>query len=208
VALRLLHPIMPFITETLWRRLPDRHPAATIMYAPWPAPDRRAEDSRAVEEFAAAQEVVGAIRSIRAEYAVQPGQLVRARITRPTATTRSALRQLRLTVQRLARVSELAVVNDGEREDGDGATAVLTRGEAVTVPLGDLIDAEKECARLTQEALRVRSAVSAQERKLGNEQFVARAPAEIVQKERDKLVAWRDQIAALEDKRRRLGCAG
>jgi valyl-tRNA synthetase len=210
VALRLLHPIMPFITETLWRRLPGRHREATIVYASWPRVDRRAEDPRALEEFASVQELVGAIRSIRAEYGVQPGQMVRARIAQPAATTQRALRQLRLTIQRLAKVSELSLVTNGDRDDGGGAgaTAVLSRGDTITIPLGDLVDLEKECARLGQEAVRLQGVIASQEKKLANEQFVARAPAEVVQKERDKLVAWRDQISALEGKRQRLGCAG
>jgi valyl-tRNA synthetase len=151
--------------------------------------------------------VIGAIRSIRAEYGVQPGQLVRARIAKPTGATQSGIRQLKLTVQRLAKVSDLVLARDGVQE-AEGATTVLPHGEVVTIPLGDLVDLEKECVRLGQEIERLRTVVAGQEKKLANEQFVSRAPAEIVQKERDKLSAWRDQIGGLDEKRRRLGCAG
>src|SRR5262249_34386479 len=95
VALRLLHPIMPFITETLWTRLPNRPADASIARSEWPRTDRRANDPRAVAEFAALQELVGAVRSIRAEYAVQPGQSVRVALTAPGTATSAAIRQLK-----------------------------------------------------------------------------------------------------------------
>ena len=87
VALRLLHPVMPFITETLWRRLPGRPAEASISVAPWPRPDARAEDPEALAEFGLVQQVVGAIRGIRAEYGVQPGQTVRAFVSRDGRAT-------------------------------------------------------------------------------------------------------------------------
>ena len=78
VALRLLHPVMPFVTETLWRRIPGRPSEASISVAPWPRSDARADDPAALAEFGLVQQLVGAIRGIRAEYGVQPGQTVRA----------------------------------------------------------------------------------------------------------------------------------
>ncbi|MCL4866368.1 MAG: hypothetical protein KJZ47_10765, partial [Gemmatimonadales bacterium] len=79
---------------------------------------------------------------------------------------------------------------------------------SVTVPLGDLVDLAKECRRLGDELGRLAGQVEAQERKLGNAQFVSRAPEAVVAKEREKLAAWRDQAAVLRTKRERLGCEG
>ena len=107
VALRLLHPVMPFVTETLWRRFPGRPEDASISVAPWPCPTARAEDPEALREFGLVQEVVGAIRGIRAEYGVQPGQPVRAVVTRPRPGD-GAIRREQATVTRLAKVSELS----------------------------------------------------------------------------------------------------
>ncbi|HLS48050.1 MAG TPA: valine--tRNA ligase, partial [Gemmatimonadales bacterium] len=76
VALRLLHPVMPFITEELWGRIPGRPAGALIARAQWPRSDERARDPDALREFAAVQELIGGIRAIRAEYGVQPGQPV------------------------------------------------------------------------------------------------------------------------------------
>ncbi len=208
VALRLLHPIMPFITEQLWRHLPGRDPEATLSHAAWPKPDDRARDQRALTEFGALQELVGAIRSIRAEYGVQPTQTVRVRLAGAGPELEAAVRQLGVTIQRLGKVSEISTTTEEARDDGDNAHAVLSDGTAVAIPLGDLVDLEKECARLRQEHQRLVGLVANQETKLANQQFVSRAPAEVVQRERDKLAAWREQAAVLQGKRERLGCAG
>jgi valyl-tRNA synthetase len=206
VALRLLHPVMPFITETLWRRLPGRDPEASISAAPWPRPDARAPDPAAEAEFGAAQELIGAVRSIRAEYGVQPGQTVRVTVAGAGPATAAAVARLDGTIRRLARAGELTLAATPVDDARDGAHAVLRDGTTVTVPLGDLVDRERECARLRQELDRLAGLVAGQERKLANEQFVSRAPAEVVTREREKLAAWRDQVTALRDRRERLGC--
>ena len=206
VALRLLHPVMPFITETLWKRLPGRPDDATIMVAPWPRPDHRATDQAAVDEFGALQDIIGAIRSIRAEYNVQPGQSIRATLSRCGPNVIAALHQQQPTIKRLAKLSGLLVTEADPAGAPTGASAVLTDGTSLTVPLGDLIDVAKECARLGQEIARLHAAIGNQEKKLGNEQFVSRAPAEVVGKEREKLASWRDQATVLEGKRALLGC--
>jgi valyl-tRNA synthetase len=203
VALRLLHPVMPFITEALWRRFPGRPAEASISVAPWPRPDRRAEDPAAVAEFELVQQVVGAIRAIRAEYGVAPGQTVRAFVTQNGAPPAPALARERATIVRLAKLSELVLDDSAERVGGH---AVLPDGTAVFVPLGDAIDVGRECGRLGAEADRLAGLVSSQEKKLGNQQFVARAPAAVIARERDKLAAWTEQREVLLRKRDLLGC--
>jgi valyl-tRNA synthetase len=203
VALRLLHPVMPFITEALWRRFPGREAEASISVAPWPRSDRRAEDPEALREFGLVQELVGAIRAIRAEYGVQPGQAVRAVVSRDGGVPDRALDRERLTITRLAKVSELSF---GEARERVGGHAVLSDGTAVFVPLGDAIDVGRECGRLGAEVERLTRLVESQEKKLGNEQFVARAPADVVDRERQKLAGWREQREVLVRKRELLGC--
>ncbi|HEU5218231.1 MAG TPA: class I tRNA ligase family protein, partial [Gemmatimonadales bacterium] len=204
VALRLLHPVMPFITETLWRRLPGHSEADSISVAPWPAADRRAADAVALRRFAALQELTGAIRSIRAEYAVQPGHTVRARIATPGPDLQAVLRENSAIVMRLAKLSSL---EQGATDAPEGAAhSILPDRTAVSIPLGDLVDVQKECARLGNEMHRLQGAILGQEAKLGNEQFTSKAPAAVVGREREKLAAWREQAGALAEKRRRLGC--
>ncbi len=203
VALRLLHPVMPFVTEALWRRFPARPAEASVSVAPWPRADRRAEDPAAVAEFELVQQVIGAIRAIRAEYGVAPGQAVRAFVTQDGAPPAPALAREQATIVRLAKLSELVLGDSAERVGGH---AVLPDGTAVFVPLGDAIDVGRECGRLGAEAERLAGLVSSQEKKLGNQQFVARAPADVVARERDKLAAWTEQRDVLLRKRDLLGC--
>lgn len=203
VALRLLHPIMPFITEALWTRLPGRHEGDTIVVANWPEPDSRAASAAALRDFNLVQQVITAVRQVRAEYGIQPGTSVPVRVAPASATARRALESERGTVERLCKASSLTF---GEATDEPGGHAVLGDGSAVFVPLGGALDLGRECARLGAELERLDGLVRGQEQKLANAQFVNRAPAAVVTNERQKLVSWQDQAGALRDKRRLLGC--
>jgi valyl-tRNA synthetase len=204
VALRLLHPVMPFITEALWRRFPGRSAADSISVAPWPTADARAHDPAAVRDFGVVQELVGAIRMIRAEYGIPPGQAVRAAVTAESPATASAVEQERGTITRLAKLSQLTL---GESRERVGGHAALSDGTAVFVPLGEAIDVGRECGRLGSEVDRLARLVQSQEQKLGNQQFVSRAPSEVVERERQKLTTWKEQREVLTRKRELLGCS-
>ena len=203
VGLRLLHPVMPFITEALWKRFPGRRAEASISISPWPASDRRAADRTAEKEFGLVQELVSAVRQIRAEYGVTPGQSVRVILSDVGPDEQELFRAERGTIARLAKVSDLVLEASGE---GVGGHAVLPNGTGVFVPLGDAIDVERECARLDTEIERLLQLVTGQEKKLGNQQFTARAPAAVVDREREKLASWREQHEVLARKRALLGC--
>jgi valyl-tRNA synthetase len=201
VALRLLHPIMPFVTEALWQRIPGRRNGTWLCTAPWPRPDPRARADTL--SFSIVQELVGAVRQIRAEYEVPPGTAVRGLVQHPSAGAAPAIRDEAGTIRRLAKVSELEF---NDVSEGVGAYAVLTDGTGVFVPLGDAIDLTRECERLGSELARLEQLIGAQAKKLANEQFVARAPAAVVEHERAKLGSWKEQAAALADKRKKFGC--
>jgi valyl-tRNA synthetase len=203
VGLRLLHPVMPFITEALWRRLLGRLAHESIALAPWPAPDQRAADAEALRGFGLVQELVTAVRQIRAEYDVAPSQAVRVALSNLGPDMRGAIESERGTITRLAKVSELVLGETGERVGGH---AVLTDGTAVFVPLGDAIDVRKECDRLADEVARLGKLVAGQRAKLANEQFVAKAPPIVVERERQKLATWEEQEGVLTKKRELLGC--
>ncbi len=203
VGLRLLHPVMPFITEALWRRFPGRGEDASISIAPWPRPDSRARAPDALARFGLVQELVSAIRVIRAEYGVQPGQAVRAVVTGENQENLAALREERATIVRLAKLSDLSFEETTERVGGH---AVLSDGTAVFIPLGEAIDVGRECTRLSSEVDRLIRLVESQEKKLGNQQFVSRAPTEVVERERQKLSTWKEQREVLLKKRELLGC--
>jgi valyl-tRNA synthetase len=196
VALRLLHPVMPFITDALWQRLPARPDGASISVAPWPRPDERAHDAAALEQFGAVQELVSTVRALRGEYGVQPGQPVKIWLT--ASGPSDVFDTERGTIQRLAKISEL------ESRSADshlGAHGVLRNGTGVFMPADGAFDIGREVERLKKEEDRLARAIESQRRKLANEQFTARAPAEVVQRERDKLQAWSEQLEELARKR-------
>ena len=202
-VLRLLHPVVPFITEELWQKLPGRQSDDLLAVAPWPtvpAALSRLEDFA----FARVQEAVSKIRAIRAEYRIAPKTRLAAAIKPRTDSIRVAFHGERDTIVRLAQLSELRL-DDGLR--GQGAHAVLADGSEVFVALADAIDVRQECRRLTGELTRLEQQLAALDAKLSNKNFVARAPAEVVAKEREKERAWRDQRQALADKLRSLGCS-
>jgi len=202
-VLRLLHPVVPFITEELWQKLPGRQSDDLLAIAPWPtvpAALSRLEDFA----FARVQEAISKIRAIRAEYRVAPKTRLAAAIKPRTDSIRVAFHGERDTIVRLAQLSELRL-DDGL--GGEGAHAVLADGSEVFVALADAIDVRQECRRLSGELTRLEQQLAALDAKLSNKNFVARAPAEVVAKEREKERAWRDQRQALADKLRSLGCS-
>jgi len=189
VAMRLLHPLMPFVTEEIWRTL--RATDDTIMRSDWPGAGgaRDAEAEAAVE---AVQEAVTELRRFRAEHGLPP----RARLT--VYATASAGRRAVLDagvdgIRRLAGVEEWSF--DG-RPEGAAGTIVLTDAE-LAVPLEGLIDLGEERERLERELAKAEGELARAEAKLGNESFTARAPADVVAAERAKADEWREAAAAM-----------
>jgi len=201
-ALRLLHPIMPFITEQVWSHLPGaRDPL--LAGARWPEANSALFDADAEDRFGRVQNAVNAIRAIRAEYRVPPGIEIAATLDPGDQTAREAFEAERPTITRLAKVSDLRL---GAASEGVGAHTVLPDGSSVFVVLGDAIDVEQECSRLASELERLDSQLLGVQRKLTNEQFTSRAPAEVVDRERAKERSWREQRETLAEKMKVLGC--
>ena len=201
-ALTLLHPVMPFITEELWAHLPAGG-NGMLAQRPWPLPDPVLEDEVAESEFALVQALVGAIRTIRAEYHVPPGATLRAVVA---PATDAAMLGFTAEAETIARLAKLEAVTADEPAEGVGGHAVLPDGTALFVPLGDAIDVAQECRRLTTELQRVDGQLRGVQGKLANEHFIARAPADVVERERDKERSWREQRETLAAKLRALGC--
>ncbi|MBU6366791.1 MAG: valine--tRNA ligase [Gemmatimonadetes bacterium] len=192
-ALRLLHPIVPFITEALWQQLPGTPAGAFLAQAAWPAPRPEAVGDGA--PFALAQEAVVAIRQLRADYGVPAGQWVDAVAVAP-AGGREALAAQAPMVAGLAR-ARLSVA--ATPPTGAAAQALLREGVEVFIPLAGMIDLDKERTRLAGELAELERHLAALEGRLANEKFAARAPAALVDAERAKAQEWRgrrDQLAA------------
>ena len=200
-GMRLLHPVVPFITEELWQKLPGRRPGELLAAAAWPAPDARLHDVKAAADFGRVQELITAIRSIRAEYRIAPKTRLRAALTGTNAPGYAAERE---TIVRLAGLDTLTF---GDAPTGAGAHAILKDGSDVFVALEGSIDVAQECRRLSTDRDRLDQQLAGLSAKLANARFVSRAPADVVAKEREKEQAWRAQVGALNDKLKALGCA-
>jgi valyl-tRNA synthetase len=197
-ALRLLHPVIPFITEALWQRLPERgaKDSELLCTAAWPvAPRGRA----GAEEFERVRECVDALRAMRAEYAVPPGRMVHAVIvSTPTPDLYTSQEPL---IGQLAR----ATLTIGGRVDGPAVHALLPDGSDLVLSLGGLVDIEQERNKLTLELTQLQAQLNALRGRLANEPFVARAPAHIVEAERIKESDWSIRADALRKKVHSLG---
>lgn len=203
-ALRLLHPIMPFVTAELWQRLPwpeGVERAEDLIVAAWPEDDWRDADAEA--SMATLQELVVEIRRLRKEYGVGEGDRVTIHLATDDAGLRSTVESQADALERLARVDDVA----WSAPSGIGAHAVLRGGAEVFLPLEGLIDLDRERERLGAEVERLQGQLKGAEAKLANESFTTRAPEDVVQKERDKADSLRDQVAKLREKMRELGGA-
>jgi valyl-tRNA synthetase len=205
-ALRLLHPIMPFITETLWQRLPV--PVATercefLAIAPWPIPHPKSPDERdAMARFDLVREAVSAVRQIRSDYAIPPGKSVDA-VLQSRANAPLFAEQSKL-IGQLAR----ATVKVGSASVGAGAAhSVLSDGSEVIIPLGGLVDLSKECGKLRGELEQLETQLETLSKRLRNDGFTSRAPAAVVESERKKEEEWTKRRGQLAEKVKAL-CGG
>jgi valyl-tRNA synthetase len=166
----------------------------------WPEPGTRDESAEAQME--ALMELIGAVRTLRSEYKVPPASQVRVHLTNPGPSLREALSVEERALRRMARVGEVTVNGGAE---GMGAHAVLRSGADLFLPLADVIDVEQERQRLGGDLERIEGQLRATEARLASEQFAARAPAEVVAKEREKARSLQDQRERLRAKLNGLG---
>jgi len=203
-ALRLLHPVVPFITEELWQKLPGRQADELLAVAPWPERRAEFEDATAEGQFERVKQAIERIRAIRADYRVPPKTRLKAAIVSRSADGSDAFAGERDTIMRLGQLEGLALA---KQPNGAGAHAVLGDGTEVFVALEGAIDLGQECRRLSTERERLDQLLKGLTAKLSNENFVARAPADVVAKEREKEREWRFQRDVLDSKLKSLGCS-
>ena len=203
-VLRLLHPVVPFITEELWQKLPGRKADELLATASWPTFRPELVDPDLDAAFLRVKQAVEKIRIIRAEYKVPPRTRLRASIKPRGRDRRSVFEAESETIKRLAQVGELTF--DGGMK-GPVAYAVFGDGSEVFVALEGAIDVQQECKRLSSDVTRLDRQLAALAARLTNQDFVARAPADVVAREREKERAWQDQRRALADKLKVLGCS-
>jgi valyl-tRNA synthetase len=194
-ALRMLHPAVPFVTESLWQRLPRHAAGQFLMTASWPAASNLADPQRAAE-FEVVREAVLAIRQIRGDNTVAPSRMIEASLVEAAAGGGEATvrRQEANLIGQLTR----STIRFGT-PDGVAAHALLAGGGEIVVPLAGLVDLDKECARLREELTALDKQIVSRAQRLENAKYLERAPANIVANDRatlDEMRARRDQLAA------------
>ncbi len=191
--LRLLHPFMPFITEEIWQSIP--HEGDALIVAQWP---EFCEELNFKAEADAMESVMAAIRAIRArrtEMNVPPSKKAALQIltSKPQVFTEGEG-----FLQRLAYADEVTMLSC-EPANLDGMVTITTSDAKLYIPMGQLVDVEKEIGRITKELEAAKKFLASLEGKLSNEKFVARAPEAVVAAEREKADKQRDLIAQLEE---------
>jgi valyl-tRNA synthetase len=181
--MKLLHPFMPFITEELWRVTGELGPARDelLILAPWPRHENL-EDAAAEAEIGWVIDLVTAIRSVRAEMNVPPASPLPLVLAASSAETRERAGRWEAFIQRLARLSEIGFAEAVPA----GAVQLVVRGELAALPLSGVIDLAAERGRLEKEMAKVAGDIARIDAKLGNSDFVKRAPEEVVEGEREK----------------------
>lgn len=205
--LRMAHPIMPYITEEIWQRVAPLAGTSgeTIMCQPYPNDASANIDQAAIDEMDWVMQFILGIRRIKGEMNIAPGKAVPVLLADSKETDRNHAKTHRMYLDALAKVESIEILPEGDTGP-ESATALI--GELkILIPLAGLIDKDAELARLEKEMGKLQGDIKRTESKLGNAKFVDKAPADVVQKERDKLTETKtalDNLAAQAEKMKAL----
>ncbi|MCH5049799.1 MULTISPECIES: valine--tRNA ligase [Pectobacterium] len=190
--LRLAHPIIPFITETIWLRVKTLKGISaavrtneSIMLQPFPEFDAAQEDTLALNDLEWIKQAIIAVRNIRAEMNIAPGKPLEVLLRDVTGEAQRRVEENRSFIQTLARLESITLLPAGDK--GPVSVTKLIDGAELLIPMAGLIDKAAELDRLTKEVAKIEAEIERIESKLSNEGFVARAPEAVVAKEREKL---------------------
>ncbi|MDD6204975.1 MAG: valine--tRNA ligase, partial [Firmicutes bacterium] len=193
-TMKLLHPFMPFITEEIYTHLPGSE--ETVMRAPWPETVVLSDGEGG--DFEAIIDMIKAVRNLRAEMNVPVSKRTELFI-RPTQTPGSVYSSCRMYLEKLASASSITLICDKPARSDEMASVVTAGGEGY-IPLGELIDIAKECERLRKEEANLTQEVRRAEGKLNNQGFVAKAPQNVIDAEREKLKKYTEMLANVRDR--------
>ncbi|BBI92563.1 valyl-tRNA synthetase [Serratia symbiotica str. Tucson] len=202
--LRLAHPIIPFITETLWQRVKPLTTTTTgadqngsIMLQPFPEYNAALEDTQALNDLEWIKQTITAVRNIRAEINIAPSKPLAVLLRNADADAQHRIQQNQSFIARLARLESIALLPVGEK--GPLSITKLIEGAELLIPMAGFIDKEAEIARLAKEMSKLDAEITSIEGKLANAGFVARAPEAVVAKERDRLASCKEGKVKLQE---------
>ncbi len=186
--LKLLHPFMPFITEEIWSFLPKAEASKQfLMLESWPVFDKNLNYAEDVKVLETAMDIIKSIRNIRAEVEAAPSKKLHAFIK---ADDRAVVEAGSNYIKAQANVTEISFVD----EQVDEAMSATLPGVTIYVPMDELLDYKAEYERLLKEKKRLESEVARAEGKLNNEKFTSKAPADVIEAEKTKLVNYKDML--------------
>ena len=196
-TLKLLHPFMPYITEEIWQHIP--HEGISIMVAKYPCGEEEKIDELAETSMNAIMDTIKSIRNMRAEVNVAPGKKSEVILSFATEELKQVFLQNEGYLQVLAGAQPVAIL-DADAQKPENAMTAVVNGVEVYLPLKGLIDVEKETARLNKELATLDKELARVSGKLSNAGFVAKAPAEVIAKEKEKQKGFEEKRIAINER--------
>ena len=202
--LRLLHPIMPFITEEIWQKVKPLvgNDGVTIMNQPYPAKDKRVIDQGAIDEMQWAMEAIDGIRNIRGELSIKPGQRISILVQGASMVEQKRFENYQPYIRFLGRVDNVTFISDSD--DAPESATALVGNMKLLVPLAGLIDKNAEVARLIKDIEKTEKNLALGKAKLSNESFVAKAPSQVVDQEKKRVQAQETTLTNLRDQLKKI----
>lgn len=200
-TLKLLHPIMPFMTEQVWQSMP--HDGDSIMVAKFPEEHAEFNDAKAEDQIASLIELIKAVRNIRNEAGAPMSKPVDLMIKVDSAELGEIFTETKEYIDRFCHPAELKIGQD--LTEPKLAMSGILAGATVYIPMAELVDLEEEKARMQKEIQKLEQEVARSEKKLGNEKFVANAPEAVVADEKAKATEWQQKLAAAKERLAQLG---
>jgi valyl-tRNA synthetase len=202
-ALRLLHPVMPFLTEELWHQLPQKQGAKSIALDAYPVATENWKNAAALKEFSFLQDVIKTLREIRSQMKLDPKKKVKAEFSSADAGLRASLIANLDAVLRLGILSELNISAD--RLELSGAAVRSTAQFDLRIPYSDVVDVGGESVRIKKEIEGLSKAIQSKEKQLSNETFRNRAPEKIIKDMESSLGEQRIELQKLTNRLSQLG---
>ncbi|EPO0036939.1 valine--tRNA ligase [Vibrio cholerae] len=201
-TLRLAHPVIPYITETIWQSvkpLVDGVEGDTIMLQALPQYDAANFNQEALDDIEWVKAFITSIRNLRAEYGINPGKPLEVMLKAANEQDAARIEANKPVLVSLAKLESIRVLADGEATPAC-ATALVGKSELM-IPMAGLIDKDAELDRLAKEIAKTQGEIARIEGKLGNEGFVAKAPEAVITKEREKLAGYQEALVKLEQQK-------